>query len=132
VAAETIARGGSARRRDAGRVRIGLILGLAVVAVAVYGGVQLAQHYWAYWNMSEEANRVATDLVAGQVQQEGARKLIRSRAAEFGLQFEDKDIQITIEPRVASISFEWQRSVDLPWYTVPLAFQVNAVSRRTR
>lgn len=124
--------GGGRARGDAGRVRIGLLLGLALLAVAAYGGLQLAKHYWAYWNLGEEANRVATDLVAGQVREEGARQTIRLRAADHGIHFEDKDIQITIEPRAATVAFAWETAVNLPWYTFPLSFQVNATSRRTR
>lgn len=123
---------GGPGRGAGGRVRIGLILGLAAGAVAVYGGLQLAQHYWAYWNMSEEANRVATELVAGQAQEEAARRMIRARADEYGLRFEDKEIEITREPRVATIRFAWEAAVDLYWYRYPLAFQVDATSRRTR
>ena len=119
-------------RRDAGRVRIGLILGLAVLAVAAHGGLQVGKHYWAYWNLSEEANRMATELVGGQVREEGARQIIQLRASEYGLKFEEKDIQIALEPRVATIAFAWEASVDLPWYSFPLAFQVTVTSRRTR
>lgn len=116
----------------AGRIRLGLILGLAVAAVGIYGGTQLAWHYWAYWNLREEAERWAIEGAAGQAQEAAIRRQVVLKGREYGIQFREEDIQTSLQSGAVSVSFAWQTSVELPGYSHPLYFQVNVSSRRVR
>ncbi len=115
-----------------GRIRFGLILGLALVAVAIYGGSQAAYHYWAYWNLREEGDRASIEAAARDGQQATARRMVQAKAREYGLEFEDKDIQISVEGGVVTVSFAWERPIEFPGYTYTLRFQVIATTSRRR
>ena len=127
-------RGTAPGARPAGRIRFGLILGLAVLAVGIYAGVQFASHYWAYWNLQEEAERQALDLVVrdSPMQQETARQRMVKKAQEFDVTLDPKEIVITSAPEQVTISFSFERTIELPGYTHPLTFHVTVSSRRVR
>ncbi len=118
--------------RPIGRIRIGLILVCALVAVGIYGGIQLSYHYWAYWNLREEAERVAIDVAANERALVNARPMIIARAREYDITLTENDIGITREPASVTISFAWERSIEFPYYTFPVNFQVNATIRPSR
>ncbi len=122
----------SAGARADGRIRITLILGLAIVAVGIYAGSQAVYHYWAYWNMKEEAERAATEMATKDGQEAMGRQMIQAKAQEYGLQFEDKEIQISTQSGMVTVSFAWERPIEFPGYTYSLAFQVNATTSRRR
>ena len=123
------------RSRDvpaAGRIRFGLLLGVAIVAVGIYGGSQGAYHYWTYWNLAEEAQRAAIEVASKDGQEGAGRRMIQVKAQEYGLQFEEKDIQIGTQSGVVTVAFAWERPIEFPGYTYTLAFQVNATTSRRR
>ncbi len=122
----------SAGARADGRIRIKLILGLAVVAVGVYAGSQAAYHYWAYWNLKEEAERAAIEVASKDGQEAAGRQMIQAKAKEYDLQFEDKEIQINTQSGMVTVAFAWERPIEFPGYTYTLAFQVNATTSRRR
>lgn len=119
--------------RPFGRIRIGLVLGLAVVAIGLYVGSQAAIEYWAYWNLQEEAERAALEVAARDGQAGLGRQMVQAKAREYGLEFRDEDIQVTVQGGAVTIAFSWERPVQLPGYTYPLTFQVNVTtSQRVR
>ena len=115
-----------------GRIRFGLLLGLAILAVTVYGGAQAAQAYWTYWNLREEAERAALEVAAKEGQESLGRQMVQAKAREYGLQFEEKDIRIAVESGAVTVSFGWESPIEFPRYTYVLHFQVNATTSRRR
>ncbi len=118
--------------RATGRIRIALILGLAIVAVGIYAGSQGAYHYWTYWNLKEEAERAAIEVASKDGQEALGRQMIQAKAREYDLQFEDKEIQISTQSGMVTVSFAWERPIEFPGYTYPLTFQVNATTSHRR
>ncbi len=120
--------------RPLGRIRFGLILGLAVLAVGLYAGVQFAAQYWAYWNLKEEAERQTLDLAVrdNPSQYESARRVLVSRAQEFDVTLDPQEISITSVSGQITISFSFDRTIEVPGYSHPLTFNVTASSRRIR
>lgn len=116
-----------------GRIRLTLILGLAILAVAIYGGGQAAFHYWTYWNLREEAERAAIEVAAREGQEALGRQMVQAKAREYNLYLEDKDIQITAQGGVVTVSFAWRASIQFPGgYSYPLSFRVSASTSRRR
>ncbi len=111
----------------AGRIRVGLILALALLAVGIYGGGQLAYDHWAYWNLQEEADRAAVEVAAKGVETQG-RQMVQAKAQEYGLQLADEEIVIKVQGGVATVAFAWERPIEFPGYTYTLSFQVSATS----
>jgi hypothetical protein len=118
--------------RTGGRIRIKLILGLALLALGIYVGVQAAYHYWAYWNLKEEGERAAIEVAASEAGQPLARKMIIAKAREYDIVLNEQAITITPAPDRVTVSFGWQRTIELPGYIYPLSFQVTATTRRAR
>jgi len=120
--------------RASGRIRFGLILGLAAVALGIYSGIQLAYHYWAYWNLREEAERAALELVVRDSpgQQDVARRMVLNKAREFGVELDPREVVIASLPENVTISFSFERTIEFPGYTYPLNFHVTASTRRVR
>ena len=116
----------------AGRIRLGLLLGFTLLALGIYGGVQASYHYWAYWNLKEEAERAAIEVAAKEEAQGSARGMIIAKAREYDIVFTEKDIAIKSAPTSITVSFAWERNIELPYYSLPLTFQVNTSIRRTR
>jgi hypothetical protein len=120
--------------RASGRIRFGLILGLAVVALGIYTGVQLAYHYWAYWHLREEAERQSLELVVRDtpMQNETSRQMLVNKAQEFDVTLDPKEIAITSLPGQVTIAFSFERTLEFPGYTFPINFHVTVSSRRVR
>ena len=118
--------------RSAGRIRIKLILGLVLLALGIYVGVQASYHYWSYWNLKEEAERGALEVVAKEGGQILARQLIIAKAREYDIALDEQAIIITSASDRVTVSFAWQRTIELPGYVYPLSFQVIATTRRVR
>jgi len=120
--------------RPAGRIRIKLILGLALLALGIYGGVQLAYHYWAYWNLREEAERQSLELAVrdNPRQYEVARQTLVSKAQEFNVPLDPREVVITSVPAQVTISFSFERTIEFPGYAYPVNFHVTASSHRVR
>ena len=114
----------------AGRIRFGLLLGLAIVVAGIYAGSQAAFHYWVYWNLQEQAERAALEVAARGGQEDLGRQMVQAKAREYGLELRGEDIQVSIQGGAVTISFAWERPIQLPGYTYPLAFQVNVTTTR--
>jgi hypothetical protein len=117
--------------RPAGRIRFGLILGLAIVAVGVYAGSQAAFAYWTYWNLWEEGERAAVELTARGTESQ-ARQMVQAKAREYGLEFADEEIHIKAQGGVVTVSFAWESPIEFPRYTYTLRFKVDATSATRR
>ena len=118
--------------RSAGRIRIKLILGLVLLALGIYVGVQVSYHYWAYWNLREEGERAALEVAAKEGAQGVARRMIIAKAREYDIPLDEQAITITSASDLVTVSFAWQRTVELPGHVYPLSFQVTATTRRAR
>jgi len=117
--------------RPPGRIRFGLILGLAAAAVGIYAGGQAAFAYWTYWNLSEEAVRAAVEIAARGTEDQ-ARQMVRAKAREYGLEFTDEEISVKVQGGVVTVSFAWESPIEFPRYTYTLRFKVDATSASRR
>jgi hypothetical protein len=89
-----------------GRLRIGLLLFLALIGACIYLGFQLAP-YWihAYEMKDFLAERARTAELASD---ENIRAAIIEKADQSGITLTNRDIEIDRSPTAMSISVTWQ------------------------
>jgi hypothetical protein len=113
------------RRRIAnrrGKIKLGCLLTLAMLAAAVYLTIANVRTYIDYWAMKDEM-RVQAQF-ANNLDDASIRRRLRAKADELQLPAEARRITIRrrTRPREIVIATEWQVSIKLLVTSVPLTF----------
>jgi hypothetical protein len=105
-----------------GKVKLGCVLTLAVLAAGVYLTIANVRTYINYWAMKDEM-RVQAQF-ANNLDDESIRRRLRAKADELQLPPEARRITIRrrTRPREIVITTEWEVMLKLLVTTMPLTF----------
>jgi len=108
-----------------GRVRIGGLLLLLFLALAVTLGVQALTAYADYLALAETVRLVVQDISLGpQRVEEGAQRIL-AKARELQLPLSEREVVVQAESGKVSARVRWQQSIGLWGYTIPLTFEIT-------
>jgi hypothetical protein len=108
----------------AGGVRLGCLLGLLILAAAIYYGVGVGEMYMRYYRF-EDAFKQEVRFAGHHTDQEIKRRL-RDVADSLGLPEEAKTVTLKRKPHHILIWNEYYDHVDLPFVTRDFYFNPNA------
>jgi hypothetical protein len=106
-----------------GKVKLGCLLTIALLAAGVYVSIVNVPTYISYWAMKDEMNTQAQFAV--NLDDETIRRRLRAKADELQLPAEARRIAIRrrSRPREIVISTQWDVTLNLLLVQVPLTFR---------
>ena len=107
-----------------GKIRLGAVLLILVVAAAIYLAIKLAPPYWTYLSMKDPVKEAAMAILSTTDEATMRADLIR-RAQQQGLTLDDDNIDITRDNAMLVIRVTWVAPVDLPRYRHILRFRIE-------
>ena len=111
--------------RAPGKIRLGALLFILVVGLAVYLAIILIPPYWTYLSMQDPVRDAAVTAVTAWDGETTARAEILRKARDMGLHLEDENIEIVHEGQELVIRVSWVEPVDLPRYHYDIRFRVE-------
>lgn len=111
--------------RAPGRIRLGALLFILVVGVAVYLAISLVPPYWTYLSMQDPVRDAAVTAVTARDGEATARAELLRKARDIGLRLEDENIEIVHEGQELVIRVSWVEPVDVPRYRYDIHFRVE-------
>ena len=111
--------------RAPGKIRLGALLFVLVVGVAVYLAIVLIPPYWTYLSMQDPVRDAAVTAVTARDGEATARAELLRKARDIGLRLEDENIEIVHEGQELVIRVSWVEPVDLPRYRYDIHFRVE-------
>jgi len=116
--------------------KIKLIVGVAVVAVAIMAGGQVGLAEWTNLRFQDELHDLSTGLGsrAGMMaakNDEELRTLVIRKADEHGITLEPQQVTIEHPPgaELVYLAAEYDVTVTLPWYTFALHFKPESTKK---
>ncbi len=107
-----------------GRIRLGALLFILVVAGGLYLAVKLVPPYWIYLSMQDPVKEAAMAM-ATHGDEARARAELIFRAKEQGLALEEENIEINRDGPMLVIRVSWVASVQLPRRRLDIPFQIE-------
>jgi hypothetical protein len=116
-------------KHPAGKVRVGLLVGLTLLAAAGYYGIEVGGVYWRRYKLEEA---VKQDLgYAGQLTDEAIHRQLLNHIAGLGLPPEAQRLTFvrTQQPRALQVSISYAETVNLLFTTgkIPVSLQVRRI-----
>lgn len=111
--------------RAPGKIRLGALLFVLVVGVAVYLAISLVPPYWTYLSMQDPVRDAAVTAVTARDGEATARAELLRKARDIGLRLEDENIEIVHEGQELVIRVSWVEPVDVPRYRYDIHFRVE-------
>lgn len=110
--------------RAPGRISLGALLFLLVVAAGIYLGMKFIPPYWAYFNLQDPVRDAARTALT-QSGEPGARKELIARAKEEGVTLTDDNMSFTQEGPMLVMRVAWVARVELPRYRYNIPFRIE-------
>ena len=107
-----------------GRIRLGALLFLLLVAAGIYLAIKFVPPYWTYLSLQDPVKEAAMAAVTQSGEDKARADLIR-RAREEGLNLGEDDIQFTREGPQLVVRISWVAPVELPRYRYDLRFRIE-------
>lgn len=113
-------------RGRTGKLPVGFLVTLAVVAAGVYYAIRPARGYVKYYMMKDEM-RVQVRFASNQTDDDIRRRL-RTKAGELGLPASAQRISIRRRgrPREITVTTSWPDTIFLPFYAIPITYRPAA------
>lgn len=111
--------------REKGRVRIGNLLLLLLLAIGVYLGVQVISAYVDYLSLTETVRLVVRDVHMTPDRVEQGEERILAKAQELQLPVSKMKVILTVDPDRIVARVRWQRPIGLFGFTVPLTLEIE-------
>lgn len=101
-------------RKRSGKSRVGCLLTLLAVTIAVYYGIPVVSIYVDYWRFKEEMKTQAR--LAPSIDNAAIRRRLRQKAEDLGLPDDAQQLTIrrTLRPREILITTTYQETLELP------------------
>lgn len=114
-----------------GRVRVGVLVLLLLLGVAVYLGFQAAAAFVDYLALRDTVRFVVTDVAMApqRVEQrmEVGREKILTEARALEVPLADWQVELTADGEKVLARVRWQHPIDLWGYTIFLPFEIEEV-----
>jgi len=110
--------------RAPGRISLGALLFLLVVAGGIYLGMKFIPPYWAYFSLQDPVREAALTAVT-QSGEPAARKELIAHAKEQGVTLTEDDIHFTREGPMMVVRVAWVARVELPRYRYNIPFRIE-------
>lgn len=107
-----------------GRIGLGALLFLLLVAIGIYLALKFVPPYWTYLSLQDPVKEAAM-AAAGQPGEDRARADLMRRAREAGVDLTDDDIQFTREGPQLVVRISWVAPVELPRVRYDLRFRIE-------
>ncbi|MBI4735980.1 MAG: hypothetical protein HY766_07960 [candidate division NC10 bacterium] len=107
-----------------GRIGLGALLFLLLVAIGIYLAVKFVPPYWTYLSLQDPVKEAAMAAV-GRGGEDKARADLLRQAREAGLDLADEDIQFTREGPHLVVRINWVAPVELPRVRYDLHFRIE-------
>ncbi len=112
----------------------GAIVGLIVLAIVVFVGIQLVPIYYDHWTFEDEFNNEKLNIVFVNVTDDAKVKdavvqKVKTLLTEMeNAQFKDKDIKVTVDPAKKKIIVDvrYARPHKVPFLQNPKSFHLHA------
>ncbi|HTU01756.1 MAG TPA: hypothetical protein VMG58_08060 [Candidatus Sulfotelmatobacter sp.] len=114
--------GPSARRREWGASRLGILVGLVLLAAGAYVLVELVPPYWTYLSLMDPVKEAAMVATRDEAK---ARESLLAKAREAGLNLEDDAVECRRDENSAIVRLSWSVPVDIPGYRRTLNFSIE-------
>jgi len=108
-----------------GRVRIGGLLLLLLLALAATLGIQALSAYADYLALADTVRLVVQDVSLTPQRMEEGEQRILAKARELRLPLSEREVVLRAESGKVSARVRWQQSIGLWGYTIPLTFEIN-------
>ena len=107
-----------------GRIRLGVLLFILVVAAGVYLASKFIPPYWTYLSMQDPVKEAAMTAVTAAGEGRALADIIR-RGQEQGLTLLEDNIEFRREGPMLVVRVTWVASVELPRYRYTIPFLVE-------
>lgn len=107
-----------------GRIGLGALLFLLLVATGIYLAVKFAPPYWTYLSLQDPVKEAAMAAVGPNGEDKARAELLR-RVREAGLDLADEDIQFIREGSQLVVRISWVAPVELPRVRYDLHFRIE-------
>ena len=119
-------RSGQRRAMDPpGMTRLGMLVGLLVLASGIYLGAKFIPPYWAYLSMLDPVKEAAM-AAAARGNEERIRTGLIVKAKQFGFELDGEKVEIVQDGNIVVVRVAWEVPVDLPRYRHTLRFRVES------
>ena len=104
---------------------LGCLLFIVLLGVLAFVGFKFGEAYWDYFEVRHKTREALSWAVAGQPKYEGdiVQKVI-ANASEVGVELTSQNIRIRQTRDTLTLVVAWTRDVVLPFYTLPLKFNI--------
>jgi hypothetical protein len=111
--------------RKRGASPLGCLFFIILLAVVAFVGFKLGQAYWDYFEVRQKTREAMSWAVAGQPKYAGdiVQKVI-ANASEVGVELTAQNIKVRLTRDTLTLVVAWTRDVVLPFYTLPLKFDI--------
>ncbi|MEE9182578.1 MAG: hypothetical protein V3U33_08440, partial [candidate division NC10 bacterium] len=110
---------------EKGRVRIGNLLLLLLLAIGVYLGAQVISAYVDYLSLSEAVRLVVRDVHMTPERMEQGEERILAKAQELQLPVSKMQVVLTVDPDRIVARVRWQQPIGLFGFTIPLSLEIE-------
>jgi len=110
---------------EKGKLGLGTVVFLSLVALGIYLGFKIAPPYWEYYSLKEAARQGLVSASAPPYRDADAKEFVLEKAKRVGLPLKEGDLILLRDGKAVRIEFSWEREVVLPYYTRHFAFTVK-------
>jgi hypothetical protein len=112
-------------RSDKGRIGLGSLILLALLAAGIFLGLKIVPAYWEYYSLKEAARQGLVAASAPPYRDADAKDNVLEKAKRLGVPLGEGDLVFTRDTKSVSIEFSWEREVSLPGRIQRFSFAVK-------
>ena len=112
-------------RSDKGRIGLGSLILLALLAAGIFLALKIVPAYWEYYSLKEAARQGLVAASAPPYRDVDAKDSVLEKAKRLGVPLREGDLVFTRGTESVSIEFSWEREIPLPGLIQRLSFTVK-------
>jgi len=112
-------------RSDEGRIGLGILVFLFLLAAVIYFGFKLIPPYWEYYSLKEAARQGLVAAAAPPHRDADVRDAVIEKAKFLGVPLGEGDLVVVRDKQTVSIELSWERDVPLPGRVQHFSFTIK-------
>jgi len=108
-----------------GRIGLGPLVFILLLAGGIYFAFKLIPPYWEYYSLKEAARQGLVAAAAPPHRDADAKEAVMAKAKSLGLPLGEGDLVVVRDKQRVSIEFSWERDVSLPGYVQHFSFTIK-------